>query len=234
MVNYSNGKIYKIEPTVEYEEGDIYIGSTTKLYLSQRMDTHRSNFKLWKNNKYRKVQIFEIFEKYGVSNCHIVLLETVNANIKEELLAREKYYIKSIKCVNKHNPLRTIEEKRIQRNEIIKKFYLKYPEKLAEYIEKVKERITCCCGIEISKSNKAHHEKSINHQNFINNIATVVVDRKEKQKLYREANKERLSEKTNCPCSGCYRLGDKSTHFKSIKHQNYLKSLKNIETSNKT
>ena len=30
MVNYSNGKIYKIVPTVEHEEGDVYYGSTTK------------------------------------------------------------------------------------------------------------------------------------------------------------------------------------------------------------
>ena len=35
MVNYNNGKIYKIEP-VNGEEGDIYIGSTTKEYLSSQ------------------------------------------------------------------------------------------------------------------------------------------------------------------------------------------------------
>ena len=33
MVNYSNGKIYKIEPIIDHDEGDIYIGSTTKKYL---------------------------------------------------------------------------------------------------------------------------------------------------------------------------------------------------------
>ena len=41
MVNYNNGKIYKIEP-LNGEEGDIYIGSTTKEYLSQRMDSRGS------------------------------------------------------------------------------------------------------------------------------------------------------------------------------------------------
>ena len=35
MTNYNNGKIYMIEPICEYEVGDIYIGSTTKQYLSQ-------------------------------------------------------------------------------------------------------------------------------------------------------------------------------------------------------
>ena len=45
MVNYGNAKVYKIWSTA----GDkIYIGSTTKEYLSQRMDKHRSGYKQWK------------------------------------------------------------------------------------------------------------------------------------------------------------------------------------------
>ena len=35
--DYSKGKIYKIEPTVDHEENEIYFGCTTKEYLSQRM-----------------------------------------------------------------------------------------------------------------------------------------------------------------------------------------------------
>ncbi len=48
MVNYENGKIYKIESHL----GDkLYIGSTTKQYLSQRMDKHRTDYKQWLNGK---------------------------------------------------------------------------------------------------------------------------------------------------------------------------------------
>jgi 2,3-bisphosphoglycerate-independent phosphoglycerate mutase len=47
-INYKNGKIYKIEPTVDHDEGDVYIGSTTKEYLSQRMVQHRDNYKTYK------------------------------------------------------------------------------------------------------------------------------------------------------------------------------------------
>ena len=58
MVNYENGKIYKIES----HSGDmIYIGSTTKKYLSQRMDTHRTDFKCWKNGKHHFITSFTIF-----------------------------------------------------------------------------------------------------------------------------------------------------------------------------
>ena len=71
-MNYKNGKIYKIESHL----GDkIYIGSTTKQYLSQRFVNHRSDFKMWQNEKIpRRVNSFILFEEYGVENCEIVLI----------------------------------------------------------------------------------------------------------------------------------------------------------------
>jgi hypothetical protein len=48
---YNNSKIYKIEPLCDYEEeGDIYIGSTTKKYLCERMAEHRKDYKRWMRN----------------------------------------------------------------------------------------------------------------------------------------------------------------------------------------
>ena len=128
MVNYNFGKIYKIEPIVDHDEGDIYIGSTTKQYLSQRLDTHRSDYKQWKNNKHGKIQVFEIFDKYSVEGCQIVLIETVNAESKDELLAREKHYIKSFKCVNKCIPGRTRKEYYQDNYDIIKEKNTVYKE----------------------------------------------------------------------------------------------------------
>ena len=74
MVNYNNGKVYKIEPRSGGEIGDIYIGSTAEYYLSQRMGNHRYHYKLWKKNKSNKITSYDLFEKYGLENCHIVLL----------------------------------------------------------------------------------------------------------------------------------------------------------------
>lgn len=109
MTNYSNGKIYKIEP-LNGEDGDIYIGSTTKEYLSQRMTAHRTNYKQYLNGKTGNVTSFNLFNKYGVGNCNIILLELVNANSKDELHAREAHYIKSLSCINKVVPLQTPKE----------------------------------------------------------------------------------------------------------------------------
>ena len=100
MVNYNNGKIYKIEP-IDGEDGDVYVGSTTKTYLSQRMSEHRNSYNLWKQGKRRKVTSFTLFDKYGVENCQISLLENVNAGSKDELNVRERFHQQNITCVNK-------------------------------------------------------------------------------------------------------------------------------------
>ena len=72
MTNYNNGKIYKIQSHL----GDkIYIGSTTKQYLSQRMTYHKSSYTAWKAETGKKTTSFELFEEYGFENCEIVLIE---------------------------------------------------------------------------------------------------------------------------------------------------------------
>ena len=82
MPDYSKGKIYMIEPTCEYEVGDIYFGSTTRP-LSERMNGHRCDFK----TKLCKSHI--LFEIYGVENCRIVLVEEFSCENKEQLFKRE-------------------------------------------------------------------------------------------------------------------------------------------------
>ena len=109
MVNYSNSKIYKIEATNGTAD-DIYIGSTTKQYLSQRMTSHRADYNRWKNGNRSKVMSFDLFDRYGIDNCIIVLLETFPCSSKDELLAQEKLYIKNNTCVNRCIPLRTSKE----------------------------------------------------------------------------------------------------------------------------
>ena len=189
MVNYSNGKIYKIEPNCEHEEEEIYIGSTTKEYLSQRMEKHRSNYKYWKEGKCRKTNSFILFEKYGVENCNIILLEYINAQSKDELTAKEAEYIKNYKCINKYLPFRTNEE----RKEYIKEYYENNKDKFKEYYENNKDNIQkikkiyydknknrinaikkthyICdiCNGNYTHNNRAEHYKSKKHQTALNN-----------------------------------------------------------------
>ena len=110
-MNYNNGKIYKIEPISGGEEGGVYIGSTTKNRLCERMSCHRSDYKRWKEGKSNNyLTVFMLFDKYGLENCHIGLVEAVVANSKDELTSREGYWIKQTNCVNKNIAGRTKKE----------------------------------------------------------------------------------------------------------------------------
>lgn len=192
MVNYQNGKIYKI---VSNTDDDIcYVGSTTKKYLSERMDSHRSAYRLWKDGRGAYLTAFKLFEKYEIQNCRIELLELVPCNSKDELCKKEGQYIKALNCVNKVITGRTSQEY-YQENKVIlyekQKIYTeKYKEYISErqkaYREKNKEQIserqkinskkynekrkikyTCCCGSNIQKCNKIQHEKTEKHIDFM-------------------------------------------------------------------
>jgi hypothetical protein len=179
MVNYNNGKIYKIEPICEHDECDIYIGSTTKQYLSQRMDKHRSSYKSYKNGKYHNITSFIIFDKYGVENCDIILLESVNVNSKDELHIREAHYIKTLKCVNKVIPLRTGVEYYKDNETKIKQYYndnkililqknKKYKNDNKDKIKEWKSTVCVCeCGLNYTKNNLNQHLQTKKHKQLM-------------------------------------------------------------------
>ena len=99
--------IYKFKPKCEHEEGDIYIGSTKKK-LKCRYATHKCNYNYWKEGRRARVRCFILFEKYGIENCEIVLLEEVENLTNEELRKIEARYITSLKCVNKNLPIKKL------------------------------------------------------------------------------------------------------------------------------
>ena len=175
MVNYSKGKIYKIENSITNE---IYIGSTCKDYLSQRMQKHRSDYKRYKEGKIGKVStVFDLFDKYGVENFQIILIEAYNANSKDDLHSKEAFYIKSVACVNKNIPLRNLPVK-VYQKEYKEKNYEKINEYLKNYYDKTKDKyneerkqiINCVCGCSTLKANIKRHEKSKKHLNNIVNL----------------------------------------------------------------
>ena len=186
MVNYNNSKIYKIVPNVDgVDEGDIYIGSTTKTRLSERMSGHRDNYKQWKDGKCNKTMSFDLFEKYGIENCSIVLLEEVNCESKDQLHKKERFYIESILCINKNIPSRTPKEYKAHNKDKIKEYQKdwrienkdKIKETMKEYREQNKEKAkvyrednkdnlnqiyNCVCRLCFQIRERSRHEKSTN------------------------------------------------------------------------
>jgi hypothetical protein len=107
MPDYTKTKIYKIESHLGDE---IYIGSTTKEYLSQRFQQHKNSYRRWKQEKCGKCTSYDLFELYGIENCFITLIEECNCSSKNDKNSKEGNYIKTLKCVNKNIAGRTTKE----------------------------------------------------------------------------------------------------------------------------
>jgi len=118
-MNYKNGKIYMLEPKCDYDEGDVYYGTTIQT-LHKRLHQHNCNNV--KNNCSSKV----LFEKYGKYNIKIVLIKEFPCETKEQLFAEEGKYISENKCVNKSIAGRSSKEWRYDNKDKIKKIDKEY------------------------------------------------------------------------------------------------------------
>ena len=133
MVNYQQGKIYKI---VDNTNGNVYIGSTCKKTLAERLSGHKARYNAWKLRPHNNSPMtsFKILENM---NYDIMLIENYPCKSKDELFAREAYHINTIPCINKEIPKAS----------------------------KMREKYDCpvCGAIQIDVQRKTQHEKSKFH-----------------------------------------------------------------------
>ena len=93
MTDFSNGKIYKLVST---KTDDVYIGSCV-IKLSARLSIHRHI-----SNKCVSKKMFA--DNAIITIC---LIESYPCKSKNELKARELFYITSMKCININKPFIT-------------------------------------------------------------------------------------------------------------------------------
>ena len=86
-----------------------YIGSTT-VGLSSRLAQHRRNYLNYKDGLYHFVSIYDLFDKYGLENCKIELVEEAPCETKEQLRKIEGQHIRNEECINKRIEGRTDKE----------------------------------------------------------------------------------------------------------------------------
>ncbi len=157
MNKYKNGKIYQI---IDNTNGNKYIGSTCELLLSKRLAKHNYNYKSYKKGKGNFVSSFDILKN---ENYDIILLEEYSCKSKDQLLARERYYIETIECINKEIPTRTQKEWHKANEEKMKAYHLNYRE---QNKDKRYEKFNCECGGKYNYSNKIQHIKTAKHQKY--------------------------------------------------------------------
>ena len=162
MVNYQDGKIYKIVCNVT---GKLYIGSTTQL-LAERLRGHSKDYKSFQNGKGRYVSSSVVLEN---NDYDIHLIENYPCKLKNELLMRERHFAETLDCVNIISPIRS-------NGEAQKLWKLKNAEKNKEdgrkYREKTKDirnqKFECSCGGHFIQNHIHRHEASKKHQDYLN------------------------------------------------------------------
>lgn len=231
-INYANGKIYKI---ISDETTEIYIGSTARKTLAERMCNHKSSFKTG-NNETRASKIL----KY--EDAKIILVEMYPCTCKDELTAREEYWRKLFKdvAVNYQSAHGRDEEKvkkyREENKELIKEYKKNYmlshkedmDTKRQSYLEKNKDHIK-----ERQKKYDDEHkdDKKKYREEHKDAKATYMKkykvkyneehkdDNKEKQKV-RDA--KRIGIQITCECGKVYTAQNKTNHLKTKFHKSHV------------
>ena len=181
MPNYSKGKVYKI--VVDTDEKYLpYVGSSCQT-LCQRMAGHRATYKKWKGEK-GKCASFDLFERFGVDKCKIILLEEYPCDSIMKLLMKEREWFDKIECCNQRRPFTNKEEKveckkeqyqkALKKNiNLCKEQYQKALEKnpnLHKDRYKNKETYDCDCGSIIDKRHQKKHNHTKKHQNYLSTL----------------------------------------------------------------
>ncbi len=189
MVNYQNGKVYRI-----VGGGLQYVGSTTQS-LAKRIWGHKNSRQQWLDGNAGGCTSYQLFEYDDVD---IVLIENFPCTSKDELHRRERYWIENIEggCVNKIIPTRTPKEYYDANKDNIAEQQKEYREsnkdKIAERGKEYRESNKDDIAVqrkeyrELNKDNIAERDKEY----YDANKDTIA----EQKKKYRELNKDKIAE----------------------------------------
>ena len=168
--SYQSGKIYKITPL--NQEFPFYIGSTRSKYLSTRLRQHKNNFLGFMKGSRNYCSSYQILE---MGESQITLIENFPTHSKDELVARERYWIERLdECVNKRRrPWVSDEERRQTKNEQKKRYRENHRAELCqkqleyyckhrdELCAKGREKVACSeCGTITNRSGSCKHKKT--------------------------------------------------------------------------
>jgi hypothetical protein len=174
---YLNGKIYKI---VDLGYNDCYYGSTIQPLYS-RMARHRKTYKYYKSGKSNYMSSYDMFDNYGLENCKIELVELYPCGSRNELEAREGYYIKNNECLNKIVAGRTMKEYYEDNKQRLLNKSKKYKETNKDHLSKKHKE-----WYETNKDHVLKQQKEYNENNKDR--------RREYIKQYRQNNKDHIKE----------------------------------------
>ena len=205
--------IYRISHKLDYDNNNVYIGSTTNLH--RRKIQHKSTC-ISENDKAYHYKLYEyIRENGGWENFQFIILRVCEDANKKELIKLEQSFIDVYEpTLNTKSASHTKDEWYKKNKERIKIQRADYRienreeiiKKKKEYYEKNKEEI-----LKKQKGYQQEHKEECNRRS----------------REYREIHKEELNKKyarvIECECGKNTTVGHLSRHRKSKRHQEYLK-----------
>lgn len=219
MVNFQNGKIYKIQIGDE-----VYVGSTAKDRLCNRRTEHVKRSTL---TDYQHYRLYDLINNLPGKweGVHLELIEAYPCNSRDELRAREGVWIRQVGTLNKVVAGRT-QKQHYQEN----KTQILLRQK--EGYEKNKDKVLAQCRTyrEENKTQIAERRKLYYEDNkpYINEKSKIKYENKrayycEKRRQYVEQNKEEVIRKKKIhasepiPCKICetkITRGNMNTHVR--------------------
>lgn len=180
---------------------DVYVGSTCDL-LTKRFSYHRSDYR---KERCQNIPIYKLMNEIGFERFRIELIEDYPCQDKYQLRQREGQHIREIGTLNKKIEGRTKQEYDKEYREDNKE---KKKENDKKYYNKNKDKIQQYYK-EWREDNK---EK-----------------KKENDKKYYNENKDKINQKITCDCGCIVAKQQLSSHKKTNKHINLMKTIQTQE-----
>ena len=214
-INYTNTVIYKIVHKEDFDNENIYIGSTTdfiKRKYNHKRCCNNETYKEFNQKKYKFIR-----ENGGWEMWDMIEIEKYPCNDNQEAFGRERYWYEYFNAkLNDKFPSRSKKEYAEINTEKTKEYQKSWYEQNKE-IQLLKH--TNYRNEHKEQNAQVQKEWRYKNQEY----------RKNQQKEYRELNKEKIkqnkTEKILCDCGSEICRNDLNRHKKSKKHNEYEKGI---------
>ena len=161
MPKYENGLVYKLVHKEDYNNDNIYIGSTTN--FRGRKAEHKKGATNPNDKNYNQIKYQYIRDNGGWENWIMVQIEKYDCDDGKELFNWERYWVEQYqlnkKLLNQNRICMSVEE--------IKK----------DKEERSKQKFICECGEILTRGKISGHLKTERHLNLLNNtFKTELID----------------------------------------------------------
>jgi hypothetical protein len=230
MTFYQNAIIYKLKHNEDYDDLNIYIGSTCN--FKHRKNCHKTTCNN-ENTRFYNIKVYQfIRDNGGWDEWVMIPIEQYSCNNKKELQIKERYHIDLLRpTLNKQIPTRTKKQYAENNKEKLAEYSKEWRENNKEKINEQRKEYREANKEKIAERNKKYREnnKEKIKERYENNKEKI----NKKIKEYREANKKKILERSKKYCKKYYENNKEKVICDHCGCEIYNKNLKRHQRTNK-